>query len=142
VHHGNAVGDDACDGEIVRDEDKRHPQPPPEVAEQVENTRGDRDIERRRRLVAEQEAGWNDDRTCDRDTLALAARKLRRPGLEQSLGKSHHLHGVEHLRPTLRAARARGAQPLSDQVADREPRCQGGARVLEDHLWCRVADLE
>ena len=48
IHHGDAVGDVLHHGEIVRDEDVGEAEPVLQVAQQVEDLRADRDVERRR----------------------------------------------------------------------------------------------
>ena len=55
VHDADAVGDVVDDREVVRDEEVGEAQPPLQVAHQVQHLRLHRDVERRRRLVADQE---------------------------------------------------------------------------------------
>ena len=78
VHHRDAVGDVLDHGEIVRDEDVGEAEPVLQVAQQVEDLRADRDVERGDRLVADDELRLDRQRARDRDALALAAGKLVR----------------------------------------------------------------
>ena len=62
----------------MRDEQKREALLLLQVLHQVDDLRLDRDIERRDRLVCDDEAGIDRDRPRDADPLALAARELAR----------------------------------------------------------------
>ena len=129
VHDGDPVGDEPGDGEVVGDEDDRDPEVLAQLADQVEHGRGQRDVERAGRLVAEQHRRRDDDRAGDRRPLLLAARELPRAILGD-LGRQ--------ARPgPAPPSSARGfggssapvaAQPLGDLVADAHPRRQRGGR--------------
>ena len=56
----------------------------PQVLEQVEHRRLDRDVERRHRLVGDQELGLERERARDADALPLTARELARVGVERA----------------------------------------------------------
>ena len=73
VHHRNAVAHVADDREIVRDEEVGEPQLALQVGEQIEDLRPDRDVERRDRLVADDEVGMQGDGAGNADALALTA---------------------------------------------------------------------
>ena len=57
VHHRDTVGNVADDAQIVRNQEHAHAQLPFEVAEQFEDLRLDRHVQRRRRLVGHQQFG-------------------------------------------------------------------------------------
>ena len=78
VHDGDAVGDLADHRQVVRDEDVRQVEVALQVAQEVEHLRLDRDVERRDRLVADDQLRRERERTRDADPLALAARELVR----------------------------------------------------------------
>ena len=78
VHDGDAVGHLGDDAEVVGDEEQREPQPLLQVAQQVENLRLDRHVERRRRLVGDEERRPARERQGDQRALAQAARELVR----------------------------------------------------------------
>ena len=70
--------------EIVRDEDVGEAEAPLQVAQQVEHLRLDRDVERRDRLVADDQLRLDRERAGDRDALALAAGELVRIALREA----------------------------------------------------------
>ena len=78
VHDRHAVGHFGDDAEVVCDEEEREPHPLLQVPQQVEDLRLNRDVERRRRLVGDEERGPAGK--CQRDERALAqpARELMR----------------------------------------------------------------
>ena len=78
VHHGDAVGDVLDDREIVRDEQVGEPAVALQILQQVDHLRLHRDVERRHRLVADDEARLDGERARDADALALAAGELVR----------------------------------------------------------------
>ena len=78
IHHRDAVGDVLYDGEIVRDEDVGEPEPVLQVAQQIEDLRADRDVERGDRLVADDQLRLDRERARNGDALALAAGKFVR----------------------------------------------------------------
>ena len=73
IHHCDAVGDVFYDGKIVRDENVGEPKPVLQVAQQVQDLRADRHIQRRHRLVADDEFRFDRECAGNRDALALAA---------------------------------------------------------------------
>ena len=78
VHDRDLVGHRPHDGEVVRDEEVREPEVALEVLEQVEDLRLDGDVQRRDRLVADDQLRVQRERAGDADALALAARELVR----------------------------------------------------------------
>ena len=78
VHHRDAVGDVADDGEIVRDEQVRQAELGLELLHQVDDLRLDGDVERRDRLVADEKLRVQCERSRDADALALATGELMR----------------------------------------------------------------
>ena len=73
VHHRDTVRDVFHHGEVVRNEDIGQPEPVLQIAQQVQDLRTDRDIQRRYRLVADDEFGLDCERPGDGDALALTA---------------------------------------------------------------------
>ena len=71
------------DAEIVRDEDVGQAEPLLQILQQVDDLRLDRDVERRYRLVADDQLGLDGERAADRDPLRLAAAQLVRIALDQ-----------------------------------------------------------
>ena len=63
------------DSEVVRDEEVRDAELVSELAEEVEDLRLDRDVQRRHRLVADKKLRSNGEGPRDRDPLALSTGK-------------------------------------------------------------------
>ena len=91
VEHGDPVRDVADDAEVVRDEEVRDPLLRLQLDEQVEDRRLHRHVERRRRLVADDELRVAGERARDRDALLQPARELHRLLRERPLGQPHAL---------------------------------------------------
>ena len=134
VHHHHPVGDVADDVEVVRDEDVGEPELLLQVLQQVEDLRLHRDVERRHRLVAEDQLRVDRERARDADPLPLPARELVREAVV--------VLGVEadDLEQLLDAALALGRRADAvelERLADDEPdplaRVERRVRVLEHH---------
>ena len=144
VHHHDAVGDVGDDPQVVGDEDDRRAEVGLEPPDQLEDLGLDRDVERRRRLVGDQEVGVARERHRDHHPLAHAARELVRVVVDPLL-RVGDADGAEQLdRPVaglrLGAALVR-ADLLGDLPADPVDRVERGHRVLEDHRDLCAADL-
>ena len=107
-----------------------------QLLEQVDDLRLDRHVQRRHRLVADDELRLERERARDADPLALAARELVRIALGHVLEEAH-------LRQQLaeRAARPRPVgdeavheRRLRDDLAHGHPRIERRIGILEDHL--------
>ena len=123
------------DGEIVGDEQIRETVLALQVDQQIDHLRLDRDVERRYRLVAHDQARPERQRACDADALPLSAGELMRIVL--------HLVGPQaHLREQFGNAfllRATGCKPVhaerfADDIARGHARIERGERVLEHDL--------
>ena len=77
VHHPDPVADVLDDREVVGDEQVGQAELLLEVVEQVQDLALDRHVERRDRLVADDELGVQGERPGDADALALAAARTR-----------------------------------------------------------------
>ena len=113
------------------------------VVEQREDLRLDRDVERGRRLVGDQQLRLAGERHRDHRALALAARELVRKGVDAPL-RLGDAGAREQLDRRARACAAAAAlvqlEHLGDLVADRVERVQRGHRLLEDHRDLAAAD--
>src|SRR5438093_3451743 len=78
VHHGDTMADVLDHREIVRDKKVRQVELALEIDEQVDDLGLHRDIERRHRLVADDELRPRRKRTRDPEALALSAGKFVR----------------------------------------------------------------
>ena len=136
AHHRHLVGHFRDHPEIVGDEQDRHPKFGLQAAHQIEDLRLNRHIERRGRLIGDQQRGLAHQRERDQHALPHAAGKLMGPGVV-ALGRARNLNEFKHLKHALAAAA--GIEPLMheqgfpDLIADWEKRIQRRHRLLEDH---------
>ena len=107
IHHRDLVGDFRHDAEIVRDEDHGRAGLLLQSADEGEDLRLDRHVERRRRLVGDQKLRVVGERHGDHHALAHAAGHLVRIGAQALLGRgnAHLLEHVERPLPGLGLAR-------------------------------------
>ncbi len=143
IHHADAVRDLRYDGQVVRDEDVGQRKPALQLGHQVEDLRLHRHVQRRGRLVADEQIGLARQRARDRDALALAAGELvgilfavvgRQPDLREKLRDAS-----THLRL---ARKPKHPDRLGDDVAHAPARIQARIRGLEDHLPALAAELD
>ena len=76
VHNSNTVGNMSDDQKIMCDEQIGQSQFLLQFIKHVDNLRLDGNIQRRYRLVADDEFGIDSQRSCNTDTLSLSAGKL------------------------------------------------------------------
>jgi len=136
VHHGDPsrhVGDHA---HVVRDEHERHAARALQFAQEVEDLRLDRDVERGRRLVGDQESRIAGDRHRDHHALVHAAGHLVREVL-QARARRRNADLLQQLdRAMARRAAVHAevqAQGLGQLEADGEAGIETRRRLLEDH---------
>ena len=136
AHDGDAVGHVADDAEIVGDEQERHARLAAQFAQELEYLSLDGDVERRGRLVGDQEVGIVGEGHGDHHALALAAGKLMRKAVEPRFGIAD-ADQAEQLDDA--PASPRSGQPLmqiedfADLALDRVQRIERGHRFLEHH---------
>ena len=133
VHDRDAVGDVPDDAQIVRDEDVGEVEIGLQALEEVENLGLDRDVERRDRLVADDQLRAEGERARDPDPLPLTAGELVRIAVVMLRIQPDAVHELLHA-PFARALRLVDREGRSDDRADRLPRVQRGIRILKDHL--------
>ncbi len=144
VHHQHVVRDVGDDAEVVGDEDDRGAGLLLELLEQVHDLGLHGDVQRRRRLVGDQQRGVADQRHGDHRALAHTAGELVRIVVHPQIGLrdahlGQHLHGP---RPGLPLGGPGVlAVRLTDLLADGVVRREGGQRVLEDHGHLVAAQL-
>ena len=135
VHHRDVVGDVPHDREVVRDEDVRQPEVVLQRLEQVHDLRLDRHVERRHRLVEDDQLRVQRERARDADALPLAARELVREPV-RVLGRQ--ADDAQQLLDALLTPPCPvlpvDAHRLADDVAHRHARIQRRVRILEDDL--------
>ncbi len=136
IHHRDAMADMAHHGEIVGDEDVGEAEPLLQFLEQVHDLRLDRDVERRHRLVAEDQRRLQGQRAGDADALALSAREFMRIAVGHIGQQAHH---VEQLGDLLAIGGASTGQAVdlerfADDLRHLHARVQRTERILVDHL--------
>ncbi len=131
VQHDDLVAQALHDAEVVGDEHDRRALVRPEARQHRQDLRPHRDVERRERLVAHEQAGPVCEGTRERDALPLAAGELvriapRRLRIEADLR--------EHLADARAVVAADPQRPerLGDDPLHRHPRIERGVRILED----------
>ena len=136
LHDRHPVGEAAHQVQVVRDQQERHARLRAQVFEQLQDLQADRGVERRGRLVGDEELRIAGERHGDHRALALPAGELMRIAARAPLGivDPHAAHCPDGLGPGLRPAQfAVQLDRLDDLVADRIDRVQRGHRLLEDH---------
>ncbi len=139
VHDDDAVADLRDHAEIVRDEDDRGPVRLPESLQELDDLSLERHVERRGRLVGDEQRGLEHERGRDHDPLPHPAGELVRVVAQAILdvGDADLLEQL-HRPPPQRFA----ARPSSTLVRfldvdhlrpDGERRVQARQRILEDH---------
>ena len=135
VHDQDPVGDVGDDAEVVGDEQDRGAEPLAEVAQQVEDPRLDRHVERGGRLVGDQQLRVAGDRHRDHHALAHAAGELVRVLVEPPRRRRDADQLAAARSPGRAPPRRRQpevvAQHLADLAPDGEHRVQRGHRLLE-----------
>ena len=134
VHDRDAVGDVLDDAQVVRDEDDTEVQLALQLLQQVEDLGLDRDVQRRDRLVGDDQHRVGHQRAGDADALALAAGEGVRVAREMGGVEADQLGDLGDALLDVDRPDPLGAKRLADDVADRHPRRERGERVLEDHV--------
>ena len=143
VHNGHAVGDVLNDGKVVRDEQIRGAVLILQVLEQVEHLGLNGYVQSGDGLVADDELGAKDERTCDAHTLTLAAGELMRVAVDMLRIETDD---IEQLSNALDALLGRtdtvDHHGLGDDLADGHTRIEGRVGILEDELHVAAHGLE
>ena len=94
LHHGDPPRQDLDDGEVVGDEQAGEPDLVLQLLEQVEHPRLHGHVERRRRLVGDQQLRPEGQGPGDADTLTLAAGQLVGIAVAQIPGEMHLIEQI------------------------------------------------
>jgi len=134
VHDGHPVRDVLHDREVVRDEEVGEVELRLQPLQQVDDLRLDGDVQRRDRLVADDEGRVHRQRPRDADALPLAARELVRVAVGEVGVHAHHPQQLlDALLALLAAREAVDVQGLAHDVAHGLPGVQRGEGILKDH---------
>jgi hypothetical protein len=144
VHDHDALGGLGDDAHVVGDQHDRHLELVLELVQELEDLGLDRDVERRRGLVGDEELRVARQRHGDHDALAHAARELVRVLLHAAVGvgdvhELQHLDRLVHGRPP--AQPFMEPQGLGDLLAAGEHGVERRHRLLEDHRDFFAANL-
>ena len=94
VHHVDLVADAGDHAQVVRDHDQRRARLGDQLLEQRQDLGLDRDVERGRGLVGDEEPGLAGQRHRDGHPLPLPAGELVRVGVDAALGV-RNTHAIE-----------------------------------------------
>ena len=134
AHHDHAVGMTAHQIEVMADQDHRHALVAAQAIQQLEYLLLHGDIQRRGRLIGDQQRWLIGHRHGDHHALALPAGELVWPGVDQLLG-TRQLHLAEQFQHALAGGIAAQslleAQAFTDLFADTRQRVERGHRLLE-----------
>ena len=136
IHHHDLVAEIGHDADVVRHQHHRELQPLLQLAQHVEDLALDDDVERRHRLVGQQQAGLQRQRHGDRGALAHAAGELVRIVGQPAFAEAHQ---VEQLGRAGAGGGARDAAALGQHLdelradgIDRIERAHGALRHVGD----------
>ncbi len=144
LHHQDAVRQVGDHAHVVGDQDDGCIDSVLQITHQLEDLGLHRDVQRRRRLVGEQQLRIARQRLRDHGALPLAAGELVRVGVDPSfwLRDLHHAEEFDGALPRrLRRHREMAAQHLGYLKSDGVDRVQGGHRLLEDHCDLFAANV-
>ena len=106
-----------------------------QIAQQVENLRADRDVQRRHRLVADDQLGLDRERAGDGNALALAAGKFVRVAARKTRLEADQLQQFLDPRAVPRPRhQVMQLERLAQDLADGHPRIERGVGILKDDL--------
>ena len=135
LHDRDPVAEVGDDAEVVRHEQHRHVALGLQVAQQIEHLGLHRDVQRRGRLVGDDQVGVGRDRPGDQHALRHAARDLERVRLERAhrVRDADPLEQRERLVAGLLLAHPEpDPQRLGELAADRERLVEVAHRLLRD----------
>ena len=119
IHDGDARGDVLDDRQVVADEHVSEIEIAAQIREQVQDLRLHRDIERRGRLVADDDLGPHDEGAGDGDALALPAGQLARIAVHEARRQADALeHRADGAAPLRRGADAVHLERQGDDGGD------------------------
>ena len=143
IEHDGTLAQLPDDGQVMGDEQQRHAPFAHQRPQQVQDLCLDRDVERRRGLIRDEQRGLAGERHRDHHPLAHAARQLVRValGARDRVGQTdvrqqlvHPRRGGAAYMPLWKRNASATCSPGSVQ------RVEGGQRVLEDHRHLLAPD--
>src|SRR5439155_23277839 len=136
IHHRNALADVFDHREIMGDKEISQPEFLLQILQQIDDLGLDRHVQRRHRLIADDQLGLDGERARDADALALAAGELIRIASHVVRAQADGLQQLDdalfELPPGL--GQSVNDQGFADDRADIHARIERGIRVLKDDL--------
>jgi ABC-type oligopeptide transport system ATPase subunit len=117
AHHRDGVRDGGQHREVVRDEERAEAEVVGEPPQQAQDPCLDRDVERGRRLVGDEDAGFTHQGRGDRDPLELTSAELVRVS-PKGVRRVRHLHPVEEVKGPVACLASRQAQVVAGMVGE------------------------
>ena len=137
VHNTDTIGNIADNGKVMSNKQVGQVLLFLQVAQQVDNLRLNRHIQRRHRLVTNDKLGISSQTACNADSLALTAGKLVRIAVEEVGSQTAFFHDP-HDRVLQSGAvfgiKAVRNQTFTDDLTNRHTGVQRRIRILEDKL--------
>src|SRR5699024_8848973 len=136
VHHADSIGDVPYHREIVRDEDIRQVEIILQLSQQVHDLRLHGYVQRRNRLITDDDFGTQRQPPGNADTLPLTAGELVRVPVHVFGVETHGFQQFLDLAPPAAFRRHLGVNfvRFADDIAHRHPGVQGRIGVLKDNL--------
>src|ERR1700737_579683 len=124
IHHGHPVAPPLHDREIVGDEEQRQSEARLHIFQQIQDLSANGNVERRNRLVADDELGIENERARNADTLALPAGKfMRQASYHKRWVETHRAEDLaDQLLPLFWILDSGYHQRFRDDIADTPPR--------------------
>ena len=145
IHDGDAVGDMAHHQQVVGNEQIGQAQLILQLIEHVDDLGLNGHVQRRYRLIADDEVGVDGQRAGDADTLALSAGELVSVAGGMFAVQPHMVHQLQNARHALFLGLVKfmDIQRLADDVGDRHAWVQGRIGILKDHggLFAELLDI-
>src|SRR6204780_1560655 len=144
IHHGDASADMLDDRQIMGDEQISEPEFLLQVLQQIDDLGLDRYIQRRHRLIADDQFGLDRERTRDADALALTAGEFVRMAADMIRLPADGLEQIHaalfELPPGL--GQFVNDQGFADDRADAHARIERRIRILKDDLDIAAQDTQ
>ena len=136
TQHDDVVGERPHHFQIVADEEISELVALLQIAQEIDDLRLHRHVERGGRLIQDQELRLEHERTGNGDALALAAGEFMRVAVLRRRIESDLLQRLRHPRAPLGAIHVRllDEQALLDDLRDRQARRERAVRILEHDL--------
>ena len=144
-HHDHPICDIGHDTKIMGYKNNRHATRAAQIFDQLENLCLGRDIQRRCRLIRNQDVRLQRQRHRDHHALPLATRKLEGIGPNRGLriGDAHFIQQLQRPRaPFGPGKRAMGLEDLSDLGTHTHQGVQRAQGFLKDHRNAAATQLE